>query len=121
MRRAQIRTRPVMRKCNNACSFYLQRLFSAILRAYHALNLPGVRGWRGAGQMGDCIGHLVAAGGIARTTARAVAGSIPHLGILEGGTPSTLGGRASGGLQLQSRSATGTASYSQSLGASGQG
>jgi hypothetical protein len=111
----------MMRKCNNACSFYLQRLFSAILRAYHVLNLPGVRGWRGAGQMDDCIGHLVAAGGIARTTAGKVTGPIPQLRILEGGTTSTLRGCASGGLQLQSRSVTGTASYSQSRGASGQG
>jgi hypothetical protein len=71
--------------------------------------------------MGDCIGHLVAADGIARTTAGTVAGSIPQLRILEGGTPSTLRGCASGGLQLQSRSATGTSSCSQSLGASGQG
>jgi len=78
----------MMRKCNNARYFYLQRLFSAILRAYHAVNLPGVRGWRGAGQMGDCIGRLVAAG-VERATVGKVAGWTSRLWVLEGGVTST--------------------------------
>jgi len=76
-----------MRKSNNALCFYLERLFSAILRAYHVINLPGVRGWRGAGQMDGCIGRLVAAG-VERATMGTVASPAPRL--LVGGTASHL-------------------------------
>ena len=71
--------------------------------------------------MDDCIRHLVAAGGVGRTTAGKVAGPIPQFRILEGGAASTLRACAPRALQLQSCSATSTASSSQSLGTSGQG
>jgi hypothetical protein len=70
--------------------------------------------------MDDCIGRLVATG-VERVTLGRVAGPIPQLLVLEGGTTSTLRACAPGRLQRQRRSACGTLISSHSSGASSRG
>jgi hypothetical protein len=110
----------LMRKCNNARYFYLQRLFSAILRAYHVLNLPGVRGWRGAGQMGDCIGRLVAAG-VEQAAVGNVASGTSRFLVVDGGVISTLQFCASGRSHQHDRPAGAYVGSSHCRSASGHG